>query len=184
MKLASALEGLLKKLFESPSQANPDTFRTIANAVDLLGDLCVAGLPTDLSTNPPVRMLVVDDDLLARRAMTTALQMAFEQPDSANDGASALALAAQESYEVIFLDVQMPDMDGFTLCSKIRQTIPNSTTPVVFVTSQADADARTRALECGGSDLLAKPFLLIELTVKALTFALRGRLQQLKAARN
>ena len=71
----------------------------------------------------------------------------------------------------------MPGMDGFTVCSKIRETLPNHTTPVVFVTGQSDFQARARST-LQGDDLIGKPFLAAEITVKALTFALRGRLQE------
>jgi len=81
---------------------------------------------------------------------------------------------------VIFLDVLMPGMDGFEVCSKIRETAVNRTTPVVFVTGQRDFDARAEMRRAGGDDLMTKPFLTSEVTVKALAFALRGRLRQLQ----
>ena len=71
----------------------------------------------------------------------------------------------------------MPGMDGFEVCSKIRDTVPNRTTPVVFVTGQSDFDARVNSTLSGGNDLMGKPFLIFEVTVKALTLALQGRLQ-------
>ena len=73
-------------------------------------------------------------------------------------------------------------MDGFTVCSKIRETVLNRTTPVVFVTGHSDFKARTQAALSGGGDLIGKPFLTAEVTVKALTFALRGRLQRRKTS--
>jgi DNA-binding response OmpR family regulator len=72
--------------------------------------------------------------------------------------------------------VQMPGMDGFELCTKIRATPTNKTTPVIFVTSLTDFKSRARSSLSGGSDLIAKPFMFIELSVKALTYVLRGRL--------
>ncbi len=182
LKVTSALEGLLKKLMESPAQLTPSTHRTVAHAVELLAALCGPGLDPNLASQPPIRMLVADDDMLSRRAMRCALQMAFDKPDSADHGEAALALAQQNRYEVIFLDVQMPGMDGFELCSKIHETPVNSTTPVVFVTSQSDLQTRAQGALSGGSDFITKPFLLSEITVKALTLALRARLQKLQQA--
>jgi CheY-like chemotaxis protein len=176
-KITSALEGLLRKLGENPRNLTPSTLGSLADAVDLLKDLAVPGLRTDLASDPPVRMLVVDDDALARRALTYSLQVAFDKPDGAENGAAALALAGQKPYDLIFLDVRMPGMDGFTLCSKIHETCFNRQTPVVFVTSQSDEGSRAQAAQSGASDFITKPFLLIEITLKALTLALRGRLQ-------
>ena len=146
----------------------------------MLDDLCGPGLKPDLLTGRPLKFLVVDDDRISRQALSHSLEKAFSQPDFAVDGETALAQATRQAYDVIFLDVQMPGMDGFEVCLKIRDTVPNRTTPVVFVTSLNDADTRAQMRRTGGNDLMRKPFLTSEITVNALTFALRGRLQQLK----
>ena len=174
---ASALEGLLKQFTEKLSNVTPSTLRTVASGLDLLDDLCVPGLPPDLLTDRPFRFLVVDDDQISRQALAHSLGKAFSQPDLAVDGETALAQATQRAYDVIFLDVQMPGMDGFELCTKIRDTVPNRDTPVVFVTGQSDFDARCKSTLSGGNDLMGKPFLTFEVTVKALTLALQGRLE-------
>ena len=179
-QMSAALEGLFRKMLQNPKHSTPSALVTMAAAVDLLNDLCVPGMKADLAINPPIHMLVVDDDLVARRALVGALQTAFQKPESAENGEAALALALEKPFDVIFLDVIMPGMDGFEVCSKIRDTVPNRATPVVFVTGQSDFDARAQMSRNGGNDLMGKPFLTSEITVKALTFALRGRLQQLK----
>jgi CheY-like chemotaxis protein len=80
-------------------------------------------------------------------------------------------------YDLIFLDVDMPKMSGYELCTKIRTLPSYKKTPVVFVTSLNDFEARTNSTISGGNDFIAKPFLFIELTVKALIYVLRGQLQ-------
>ena len=115
--------------------------------------------------------------MISRQALAHSLRKAFSQPDLAVDGETALAQASQQAYDVIFLDVQMPGMDGFELCTKIRDTVLNRATPVVFVTHQSDFDARCKSTLSGGNDLMGKPFLTFEVTVKALTLALHGRLR-------
>ena len=180
-QMSAALEGLLRKMLQDPKYSTPSALATMATAVDLLNDLCVPGLKADLATNPPIHMLVVDDDLVARRTLVGALQTAFKKPESAENGESALALALAKPFDVIFLDVIMPGMDGFEVCTRIRETVPNRGTPVVFVTGQSDFDARFPMGRNVGNDLMGKPFFTSEITVKALTLALRGRLQQLKA---
>ncbi len=184
IQLSAALQGLLRKLLENPKNATPSTLGTVTAGVDLLHDLCRSGLRSDLITNPPIRMLVVDDDALSRRAVVCALQMAFEKPAAAENGEAALALAAERSFDLIFMDVQMPGMDGFTACAKLHETLLNRTTPVVFVTGQSDFNARAQMSRSGGSDLVGKPFLKSEITVKALTFALRGRIEKREMVQN
>jgi PleD family two-component response regulator len=178
-QMITALEGLLRKLSAEPNHATPSVLNTIGSALDLLGRMNEPGLQNDLVTRAPARLLVVDDDALARRAVCYALQVAFGRPDSAENSRTALSLASQKHYDAIFLDVQMPDLDGFSLCSRIRQTTPNAETPVVFVTCQSDGESRAKALQAGGCDFISKPFLVSEITVKALSLVLRSRLKKL-----
>jgi CheY-like chemotaxis protein len=182
-QMASALEGLLRQLTGKPDNVNSSTLRTLASAVDLLHSLCVRGLDPNLAKDPPVRLLAVDDDAISRHLIEVALKKALTQPDLAADGEGALRLAETQPYDVIFLDVEMPGMNGFELCSRIHGTSANQTTPVVFVTRFSDLDARAKSCLAGGEDLLGKPFLIFEIAVKALTLVLRRRLQ-LQAARN
>lgn len=176
-QVASALEGLVRQLAGKIRSANPSTLRAIGGGLDLLDQLCVPGMPPDLLTDRPLKFLVVDDDQIARHALSLALKKAFGEPDLAVDGEAALAQAARQAYDVIFLDVQLPGMDGFELCAKIRGTDFNRTTPVIFVTGHSDFNARARSVLSGGNDLMGKPFLIFEVTVKALTLAWQARLQ-------
>jgi CheY-like chemotaxis protein len=122
--------------------------------------------------------MVVDDEPLSRRAITNALQLAFGKPDSAENGEEAVALAQSKVFDVIFLDIMMPEMDGFETCSKIRETKLNGTTPVIFVTSQRDTESREKAFEAGGNGFISKPVLPAEIFLTALTFALRGQMEK------
>jgi DNA-binding response OmpR family regulator len=81
------------------------------------------------------------------------------------------------AYDVIFLDVEMPGMDGFEVCSRIRTTVANRTTPVVFVTRHSDFGSRAKSSLSGGRDLIGKPFLTFELALKALTIVIQRRSQ-------
>jgi PleD family two-component response regulator len=175
--MAAALEALLKKLLEKPANLSTSTLQAIETAAGLIQDLCTREPGPDLATAPPIRALVVDDDPVALRATTNALQMRFPKPESASDGKSAVALAAEKPFDVIFLDVQMPDIDGFEVCTRIRETSANRLTPIVFLTSHHEAAMRAKSESCGGNDFLTKPYLASEITLKALAFALRGRLQ-------
>ncbi len=192
-QVTSAVEMLLKQLTEKSSNITSSTLRTATLGVTILEELCQPGLKPDLLNDPPLRFLVVDDETFSRYALAHSLKRGLSEPDVAETGELALTMAGERAYDLVFLDVQMPGMDGFEVCSRIHETLPNQTTPVVFVTSLRDFDARANSLLCGGRDLIAKPFLTFELTVKALTLAaterLRGRtrltdafVEELKAA--
>ena len=177
-QVASVTEGLVGQLANRAPVCPPNTLRTVAVALDLLVDLSRSLPPAHFAQAPPIRILAVDDDLISRHAVGLALRKAFNQPDVAVNGQAALAQCALIGYDVIFLDILMPDMNGFELCSKIRQTALNRTTPIVFVTSLSDFNARARSNLCGGNDFVSKPFLTFEVTVKALVLTMRGRLQK------
>jgi CheY-like chemotaxis protein len=132
----------------------------------------------DLVTNPPVRLLAVDDEPISRRAVAVALKKVFSEPDIAPDGPSGLALATQHAYDVVFLDIEMPGMDGFEVCTKIHELERNQATPVVFVTSHHDFDSRAKSAVVGANDLMAKPFLAFEIALKALTLVVRTRAER------
>jgi CheY-like chemotaxis protein len=176
-QLTSALELLLQRLSEKCKEATPSTLRTIANAVDLLGEISVPGVRPDLIIQPPISVLAVDDDPLCLRAVVFALQKAEMIPALAADGEKAVALATKKPYDVIFMDIQMPGIDGLAAARKIREIEKNETTPVVFITVQSDFHTRAKSSLMGGTDLMAKPFLMFEITVKALMLAMRKRLQ-------
>jgi CheY-like chemotaxis protein len=179
-QVASTTEGLVGQLAERPDNMCRQRIRTVANGLDLLSELCQPGLDPSLSSDPPIRILAVDDDLISRSAVGLALRRVFNQPDLAANAPAAMAQASAIHYDVIFLDILMPGTDGFELCSSIRETELNQTTPVVFVTSQNDFETRAKSHLCGGNDFMTKPFLTFEITLKALAFTLRGRLEQRK----
>ncbi|MBN2505733.1 MAG: response regulator [Verrucomicrobia bacterium] len=175
-KMAAALEVLLKELYENPKNLNASTLRTVANSIDFIGELFAKGLDPHWGDLDAARILVVDDEILSRRAVTHALDKAELKSINVDDPYLALKLASETAFDLMFLDVLLPGMDGFDLCTRVRALPANKTIPVVFVTKLSDFKSRARSTLSGGTDLIAKPFLFIELSVKALTYVLRGQL--------
>jgi len=176
-QLTDALEALLKELCDKPANFNPSTLRTVASAMDFLGWLFdrAASPGADLLTE--ARVLVVDDELLSRRAITFALDRAKLKSISAEDPVIALKMLAEGSFDLIFLDVDMPGMTGFELCTRIRSLPRYKKTPVVFVTSLTGFESRANSTMSGGNDFIAKPFIFVELAVKALIYVIRARME-------
>jgi len=178
--LAAALEALLKELYENPKNINASTLRTVAATVDFLGFLFERSKRSDKQEIPPASILVVDDEAISRRAIIYALEKAQLQSISVEDPNDAFKLLSENQFDLVFLDVDMPGMTGYELCTKLRNLPLHKKTPVVFITGLSDFDNRTSSMMAGGNDFIAKPFLFIELTVKALIHVLRGRLQPAK----
>jgi DNA-binding response OmpR family regulator len=179
-QMSAALEALLKELYEKPKNINPSTLRTVAAAVDFLGFLFERNSQPENQAMPPANILVVDDEAISRRAIVYALEKAQLQSVSVEDPNAAFKLLSENSFDLVFLDVDMPGITGFELCAKLRELPDHKKTPVVFVTVLSDFDSRTSSMMAGGNDFIAKPFLFIELTVKALIHVLRGKLQPVK----
>ncbi|MCL4788257.1 MAG: response regulator, partial [Verrucomicrobia bacterium] len=176
--MSDALEALLKELQEKPKNLNASTIRTVATAVDFLGVLFdhAGQAQRDL---PPAKILVVDDEAISRRAITHALEKAKLPSMNVEDPQVAYKLLTEQPFDLVFLDVDMPGMNGFELCTKLRALPAHKKTPVVFVTSLNDLENRASSMMSGGNDFIGKPFLFIELAVKALVYVLRGKLATL-----
>jgi DNA-binding response OmpR family regulator len=175
--MASAFEALLKEIYEKPKNINASSIRTIAAAVDFLGFLFERGTLPERQEIPVSKILVVDDEAISRRAIVYALEKAQLKSVNVEDPEQALQLLNDNDFDLVFLDVDMPGMTGFELCAKLRSMPQHKRTPVVFVTSLNDFDNRTNSTMAGGNDFIGKPFLFIELTVKALIYVMRSRLQ-------
>jgi DNA-binding response OmpR family regulator len=175
--MSAAVEALLKELYEKPKNVNTSTLRTVATAVDFLGILFQRGTLPEKQEVPSANILVVDDEAISRRAVIYALEKAHLKSVSTEDPNAAFKLLSENHFDLVFLDVDMPGMSGFELCTKLRALPMHKKTPVVFVTSLSDFDNRTSSMMAGGNDFIGKPFLFIELTVKALIHVLRGKLQ-------
>ena len=102
------------------------------------------------------RILVVDDDLDIQMLLRTML---FDHDvTAASSGAEALALAAANEYDVILLDVMMPEMDGITVLGKLRTQGTLKTTRVVMLTAVGTEAHHQRAYEAGADAYVTKPF--------------------------
>ena len=114
------------------------------------------------------RILVVEDDLHLAEGMAENMRAEGYAADTAYDGRDGLARALASDYDLLILDVMLPQMDGFSVCRELRQAGKN--TPVLFLTARGDPQDRVRGLEAGGDDYLTKPFHLDEflLRVKAI----------------
>jgi CheY-like chemotaxis protein len=179
--VADALEALLKELLEKPNTVNASALRTVASTVDFLGLLFERSLnkPEDASN---ASILVVDDEAISRRAISHSLEKARLKCQSVESPEAALELLGKNPYDLVFLDIDMPGMNGFELCAKLRALPNQKKTPVVFVTSLNDFESRANSTMSGGNDFIAKPFLFMELAVKAVVHLLRPRLGPAKRA--
>jgi CheY-like chemotaxis protein len=180
--MTSALEALLIELQSKPKKITPSVMRTIAQAIDTLAALFDRAANPQLEVLTPPKILVVDDEIISRETICSALGKSSLSATGIDDPFAAQRLLEQESFDLIFLDVEMPGQTGLELCVKARATAANRATPVVFVTTHSDFGSRAQSTLSGGNDFIAKPFLLVELAVKALTWLFKENPQPLSPA--
>lgn len=115
-------------------------------------------------------MLVEDDPRMAA-AMRRALHAFGVVADVAGSSADAVWMLAAASYDVMVLDVMLPDVDGFETCRRLRAS--GVWVPVIMVTARGSVDDRVRGLDAGADDYLPKPFSLAELLARLRALARR-----------
>jgi len=103
-----------------------------------------------------VKVLVVEDDQALATALERGLDAEGFDVTVASDGGSALELAAGESYDVIVLDLMLPAVNGFRVCSMLRAA--GDWTPILVLTAKQGEFDETEALDAGADDYLTKPF--------------------------
>ena len=167
---------MLNELKTKPEKVNPSTLRTLAQGVDVLAALAEkASAPQDELIASPL-ILVLDDESISRETGCVAPEKAHLRGVALADSASALKLLEENRFDLVFLDADMPGLNGLEVCKRLYAMPSNKTTPVVFVTGLTDFETQAQSALSGGTDLIAKPIVLIELAVKALIHLLRGRL--------
>jgi DNA-binding response OmpR family regulator len=181
VQLSTALEALFIELYTEPAKITASVVRTIAHSIETLASLF--DRPANSQDEViPSKILVVDDEVIARQLICSAVGKADLEAVGLDDPLAAQRLLKQERFDLIFLDVEMPGLTGLELCVKIRAMEPNRSTPIVFVTSHSDFGSRAQSALSGGNDFIAKPFLLVEVALKAITWLSKDGAQPLPAA--
>jgi CheY-like chemotaxis protein len=110
------------------------------------------------------KVLIVDDDPFIRKLIATTLEdVAGFDLIQASDGAEAVDISAREHPELVFLDIDMPRLDGIEACAQIRQHPDTSNATIVMLTATSRTDNERRAEEAGADLFLTKPFSPLDL---------------------
>ena len=107
------------------------------------------------------RILLVEDEQSLADTIKLNLELEGYKVQWANDGKKALKMFKQERFDLVVLDVMLPEMDGFTVCEAIR--LDNEQIPVLFLTAKHSSSDRVTGLKMGADDYLTKPFDDVEL---------------------
>lgn len=110
-----------------------------------------------------MRILVVDDEQLLVKGIKFNLENDGYTVDGAYDGKTALDLFRENRYDIIILDLMLPEIDGLTVCRKIRE---ESNVPVIMLTAKSEGRDKLIGFEYGADDYVTKPFDILELKAR------------------
>ncbi|MEZ8231546.1 two-component sensor histidine kinase BarA [Vibrio splendidus] len=119
--------------------------------------LIAPAIETHSEEKLPLTVLAVDDNPANLKLITALLKERVETVISCTSGQKAIDKAKETPFDIIFMDIQMPQMDGVTACKNIKELANNANTPVIAVTAHAMVGERDRLLEAGMDDYLTKP---------------------------
>ena len=110
-----------------------------------------------------MKILVVDDEKTLVKGIKFNLENEGYQVECAYDGAAAVELARNNKFDMLILDVMMPEVDGLEACMRIREF---SNVPIIMLTAKSEDSDKLMGFECGADDYLTKPFNILELKAR------------------
>ena len=110
-----------------------------------------------------MKILVVDDEKTLVKGIKFNLENEGYQVECAYDGAAAVELARNDKFDLLILDVMMPEVDGLEACMRIREF---SNVPIIMLTAKSEDADKLMGFECGADDYLTKPFNILELKAR------------------
>lgn len=115
------------------------------------------------------RILIIDDNPINLKVVALVLEAAGYEFRMAKSGMAALSILEKSKPDLILLDIQMPEMDGFETFRRIKENKSNSKIPIIFLTAHTDNEIIQKVFSYGGADIAAKPFNSDELLARIKT---------------
>ncbi len=177
-RMAETYEALLKEMSEKGSAVTVSTTRTSTQTLQFLNWLIDRAEKLPPLENFDPKVMAVDDEEISRRSAIYGLEKAGLHGTAIEHGAPAFMRARETHFDLFVLDVDMPGLTGYELCARLRTLPTYKDTPIIFVTGLSDFQSRAKSTLSGGNDLIAKPYVFVELSVKALTFVFKSYLHK------
>ena len=176
-RVSTAFASLLGDLLEIPDQITQASLRTLNQTIEFIAlQLSDPGIEGCIKLSD-ARVYVVDDDKNTCATVVDALNLVGLQANYALYSSAAVAELTANRYDLIILDVHLPELDGFELCSHVRNMELHGETPIFFITGDTSLENRVKSSLRGGNEFIAKPFSIQEIALKALKAVITGQLR-------
>lgn len=182
VRLLDPVERRARQLRDDLENTSASSRQVLANAIDLLAAMNhqVSELPALNHLRPSA--LVMDDEVVSRRAITLGLEKAQVRVTAVETGDAAIRECETSRFDLILLDVEMPGMNGFAVCARIRAMPEHRETPILFISALDDLRSRASSKISGGNQFITKPVNFLELSITAATVLLKQRLKEIDKA--
>jgi len=131
------------------------------------------------------KILIVDDVSRNIQILGNILSQEQFQIAYAQSGKQAIDICETQDFDLILLDIMMPEMDGYEVCERLKENPSTSEIPIIFLTAKADMDSIIKGFEIGGQDYITKPFNAAELLARVKSHLLiRRQKKKLKLMNN
>ena len=176
-RVSTAFASLLGDLQEVPDQIGQSTLRTMNQSIEFIA-LLLSDPEIEKSVRlDDARVFVVDDDANTGATILDALNLVGIRAEHTLSSSVAIAELPSKPCDLILLDVNMPDLDGFELAAQIRNMGPHAETTIFFITGDSSLENRAKSSLRGANEFIAKPFSVQELALKALKSVITAQLR-------
>lgn len=167
-ELATAMEARILGLRSIETQITRPTLVVFGQVLDFISTRLDNYVPGAVRAASGGRMLIVDDEATVCRLVAVALETTGLTVETADSPSACLKAAGAGPFDLVILDIGLPEMTGFDLCTRLRGIAGHERVPILFLTGLSSFQNRAKSVLTGGNDFIPKPFDPLELVLKVL----------------